>query len=254
MQGHDRYLDREPGQEGQEYDHLQPAPLGRHRQGVEHRGVGEPLDVEGHDAGLGGVPEHDHKQPQKCQQASGKRVHEELDRRLPPLLVSPDADQKEERHECELEEDVEQEQVAGGEHAKHRRLEHEQKHIEAHRPVGDRFPAHEHGRDREQGRKAEHPEGEAVEAEGQPNVEEPAGEPGHLNPGEGNPGGRRGIGEEAGDQPAGQAEGGQSGDGGALPHRCQAAGAERPGHHRTDQRRDDDQEQVGLGAEAVHGE
>ena len=59
--------------------------------------------------------------------------------------MAPDADQEEERHERELEAGVEQDHVAGRKHAQHRRLEHQQKHIEADRPVFDGVPTDEYG-------------------------------------------------------------------------------------------------------------
>ncbi len=63
-------------------------------------------------------PEHDGQQAQQRQHAAGQREEEELDRRVTPLFASPDADEEEQRHERELEEQVEENNVAGDEHAR----------------------------------------------------------------------------------------------------------------------------------------
>jgi hypothetical protein len=165
VEGHDRHLDREAHEERDEDDHLQPAPLGVHRQRVGGHAGGESVDVERDGAGVRGVPEHDRKQAEERQHAAGERVEEELDGRLAAVVVPPDADQKEQRHEREFEEDVEEDDVPRGEHAEHRGLEHQQQRVEPDRTFVDRVPADEHGRQREQRGEAEQPEREAVEAE-----------------------------------------------------------------------------------------
>ena len=107
--------------------------------------IGEGLDVERDRVCVGGVPEHDGKQAQEGEHATGERVDEELDGRPPPLVVPPDPNQKEQRHERELEEHVEQNHVASREHPEHRCLEHQQQHVEPDRAIRDGVPAHKYG-------------------------------------------------------------------------------------------------------------
>ena len=259
VQGHDRHLDGESGQQCQEHHHLQPTPLGRHGQRMVRQVRGQGLDVERHGARVRGVPEHDRQQAQEREHAAGQCVDEEFHRCPAPLLVPPDADQEEQRDERELEEHVEQDHVPGREHAEHRRLEHEQQHVETDGAILDRVPADEHGRQREQGRQAEHPQREAVEAEREAHVEDPLRQPGQLHGGVGQGGLAAGISQIAHDQPARQDERHGGGHRRALSHGRQAPGTHHPGHERPQQRRGDDQQQVPVWAEGggieeiVHG-
>jgi hypothetical protein len=165
--------------------------------------------------------------------------------------VAPDADEEEQRHEGELEEHVEQDHVPGGEHAEHRRLEDEQERVEADRLLLDRFPADHHGGDREERRETEQPDRQAVEAERKADVERPIDEPWPLADGEGVPG--RHLGERPEDEEDGAGERDQRRHRRTLTHRRNAARAEEPGRQRTDQGREDDQEEVVFGREGVHG-
>ena len=62
-------------------------------------------------------PQHDADQPQQRQHAAGEREQEKLIGRVAPLFVPPNADQEVQRNQREFEEDVEQNDVAGGKHA-----------------------------------------------------------------------------------------------------------------------------------------
>ena len=118
--------------------------MGRHA-GSEGR------DVERNFPGMGGIPEDDRQQPQKCQHAASERVEEKLHGSLPPLIVAPDTDQEKERHEREFEEHVEEDHIACSKNSQHRRLEQEQQHVEADRLLLNRLPTHQHRRQREEG-------------------------------------------------------------------------------------------------------
>ena len=72
------------------------------------------------------VPYHDEQQPEEREHAAGEREEEKLDRRVAPLFAPPDADQEKQGDEREFEEHVEQEDVAGDEHAQHAGLEDQQ--------------------------------------------------------------------------------------------------------------------------------
>ena len=97
MEGEDRRLDRERGQEAEE------DPLVRRGARVDER-EGALREAEDDDRG-----EH--------QQRAGHRVDDERRRRAQPARPAPDADQHVERDQHRLEEDVEEEQVLRGEDA-----------------------------------------------------------------------------------------------------------------------------------------
>ena len=59
--------------------------------------------------------------------------------------------------------------------------------------------------------------------------------------------------EESQHQPAGVHEGDQRRHGRAFPHCREPAAAEHPGHDRADERRGDDEQQMGAWRKAVHG-
>ena len=125
------------------------------------------------------VPKHDRQQAQQRQHAAGQREEEELDRRVAPLFASPDADEEEQRHERELEEQVEENNVAGDEHAEHARAQHQQQTVVQRLLVLDRFPTYQHGDDQQQGREREEPEAQAVQGDAEADVQRNArsGEP-----------------------------------------------------------------------------
>ena len=125
------------------------------------------------------VPKHDRQQAQQRQHAAGQREEEELDRRVTPLFAAPDADEEEQRHERELEEQVEENNVAGDEHAQHARAQHEQQAVVERLLVLDRVPTYQHGDDQQQGRQREEPEAQAVQGDAELDVQRAAqgGEP-----------------------------------------------------------------------------
>ena len=143
------------------------------------------------------VPKHDGQQAQQRQHAAGQREEEELDRRVTPLLASPDADEEEKRHERELEEQVEENNVAGDEHAEHARAQDQQQTVVQRLLVLDGFPTYQHGDDQQQGGEREEPEAQAVQGDAEADVQRNArgGEPWVV-------GGREGCiaGMEASDQ------------------------------------------------------
>ena len=120
------------------------------------------------------VPKDDRQQAQKRQHAAGQCEEEELDRRVAPLVASPDADEEEERHERELEEKVKENDVAGDEHSQHARAQQKQKAVIEPLLVLDGVPAYQHGDDEEQGRKDEEPQAQAIEADGELDVQRSA--------------------------------------------------------------------------------
>ena len=128
------------------------------------------------------VPKHDRQQSQERQHAAGESEEEELDRRVTPLLAAPDADQEEQRNQRELEEDVEQDDVPGGENAQHARLQEQQQAVISRRPLDDRLPADQHRDDHQQRRQAEEPEAQAVQTEAQAHVDAVrVGQPGNAS-------------------------------------------------------------------------
>ena len=212
---------------------------------------GELGDVEGERAGVGSIPKDDREQAQERQHAPGKGVDEKLHRRPPAVIVPPDADEEEQRHEGELEEHIEQDHVPGGEHAEHRRFEDEQERVETDRLLFDRFPTDHDGRHREESREAEQPDRQPVEAEREADVERAVDEPRSLADGEGVPGRHLWKGTE--DEEDGAGERDQRRHRRALTHRRDAARPEQPGRQGTDQRREDDQDEVVGWGEGVHG-
>ena len=69
----------------------------------------------GRSKGFGFVEMSNDQEAQEGEHAAGQREQEELDRRVATVFAPPNADQKEERNERELEEHIKQEDVAGGE-------------------------------------------------------------------------------------------------------------------------------------------
>jgi hypothetical protein len=104
------------------------------------------------------VPQHDRQQPQKREHAASQGEQKKLVGRIATVFTSPDANQEEERNEREFEEDIEQDDVAGDEHAQHARLQDQQQAIERRGAVGDRLPTHQHRGQYQQRAEAKHPQ------------------------------------------------------------------------------------------------
>ena len=251
VEGNDRHLDGKAGKQGQKHPPLQPSPLGIHRERMGRQAGGERGDVEGERAGVRGVPQDDREQAEERKHAPGEGVDEELHRGPTAVVVPPDADEEKQRHEGELEEHVEQDHVPGREHAEHRRLEDEQQNVEADRLLFDRLPADHHGGHGEEGREAEQPDRQSVEAEREADVERSIDEPRPLADGEGVPG--RHLWKCPEDEEDGAGKRDQRRDRGALTHRRDAARSEQPGRQGTDERGEDDQQEVVGRGEGVHG-
>src|SRR5438270_1475936 len=101
------------------------------------------------------LPEHNRQETEKREHTAGERKDEKLHRRMPPLFASPNADQEKQRDERELEEHVEQNDVASRENAEHAGLEQEERRVIRRRPLANRIPAYQHAREREQCGEAE---------------------------------------------------------------------------------------------------
>ena len=150
----DRRLHREGGGEGQEQQHP-----GRARQVR----VGERPHVEGRHAGLRGVDDDERQDADEQEGRGAEGVEEELPRRVAAPLVAPAGDQEVHRHEGQLEEQEEQQQVEGEEAPEAARLEHEDPGDEGLVPGALARGAE---RDREQQRRHQHQEQrDAVHAE-----------------------------------------------------------------------------------------
>src|SRR5437667_1820998 len=111
------------------------------------------------------VPQHDGQEAKEREQATRQREQEELDRRIPPLFASPNADQKEQRDQRELEEDVEQDNVAGRKDSQAAEFEQQQHRVKQGGSLFNRFPAHQDGRHKQQRRQAEEPNSQSIEAD-----------------------------------------------------------------------------------------
>ena len=111
------------------------------------------------------VHDHERDHAQQGQEAARQRVEKEHDRCPLPLRTSPQSDQEEERNQRELKKDIEEHHVETGEESQEPRLERQQKGIVEWSPFADRLPGRQHGRDHQQGREQEQPEGEAVQPE-----------------------------------------------------------------------------------------
>ena len=116
MEGPQRRLDREGDEESQEEDLL------RRRIDIETDQCGE---VEGPLSQLLGRHDVEPDEGREHEQAADEAVDEELHRRVRPVRTAVAPDEEVDGDEHDLEEDVEQEHVGGGEDADHQRLEHQ---------------------------------------------------------------------------------------------------------------------------------
>ena len=153
VQWHRRQLDGEGGEEAQH----EP---GRRR---ERKVRAQQLQVvEGIDAGLAAVDDVQGEDGDQHEQAADLGEQEELDGGVDAALVSPDGDQEVHGDEHHLEEEVEEEQVEGGEHADQGGDRPEQHEVEEADALGDLAPRGEHGQQPERIAEGDHEQAEAV--------------------------------------------------------------------------------------------
>jgi hypothetical protein len=97
--------------------------------------------------------------------AADQRVEEELDRRVQPPVAAPDADEEVHRHQHDLPEQEEQQEVERNERADHAGLEHQQEDVVLLHALPDGRPRRQ-DRDRAQQRRhQDQQDAEAVDAE-----------------------------------------------------------------------------------------
>ncbi len=165
---------RELHREGDEESQHQPGARRPRRRAPQELAVGEGPLPGGPGVGCGqGQDRHQHEE------AARLGEEEELDRRVDPALVAPDADQEVHRHQHELPEEVEQEEVQGQEHAHHPGQDPEEVEVEEAHPVVDLAPGAPHGEDPQDRRQEDQDQGEAVHRQGEGDAE-----PGDPVPGE----------------------------------------------------------------------
>ncbi len=160
---------REPGMEG-EHRHLhgesdeerpEDPPLQFRTQVQRHQG----LDVEGPLAELPDVLEVERQNAQEHEDGAHQRVDDELDGRVDAPLTAPDGDDEVHRHQDQLPEDEEQEEVQGHEDAEHGHLEDQEVGVVFLEPVGDGAPTAQDGNEAEQAGEDHEEQAEAVDAE-----------------------------------------------------------------------------------------
>src|SRR4051812_15760833 len=136
MQWKEWHLDRKTGEQRQKDKQLPMRRQRMVRQAARQRRDRKPQRVL---AIVLIVPQHDCQQTEKGEQAAGQREQEKLNCRVPPLFVSPNANQEEKRDQRKFEENVKQDDIAGGEHAEAAKLQQKQHGIEQRRAIVDRF-------------------------------------------------------------------------------------------------------------------
>jgi hypothetical protein len=152
-----RHLDGEGEQEREE----QPALLGdAEAEASVDDGVADDDVVERAGERLQGEDADEHDEP------AGERVEEELHRGRASVRPAPDADDQVHRHEGELEQHVEQQQVGRGEHADDGRLEHEERGGVADEAVLHAVPRGDEDQRHEEGGEQDQREADAVDGEG----------------------------------------------------------------------------------------
>jgi len=132
VQWEHRHLDGEGQEEGEEGPELQVVRVDDIAQGADVEGQPRALVVD--------VP-HDGDDGDEHEQAAHEGEQHELDRRVDLPRPAPDADDEVHRDEHGLPEHVEQDEVGGAEHARHARLQQQQRDEEAHLAVLDVVPA-----------------------------------------------------------------------------------------------------------------
>ena len=87
------------------------------------------------------ITDDDHReQTEERDEAARKRIDEELACRVAPLGPPPDADQEEERHQCQLEKDIKENDVECQEDAGHAEAQRQQPGMELVNALLDRVP------------------------------------------------------------------------------------------------------------------
>ncbi len=170
VQWKQRHFDGKASEQGQENGQLE-----RNGHRAAHQAACQLPDRERHHPRLAVVPPDDRQQPEERQQAPGQSKQEELDRRIAPVAASPNADQKEQRDQCRLEEDVKQDDVPGAEDAEHSRFQNQQKRVIGTAVAVDRLPAYGDRGDHQERSQSEQPERQAIEAQAELDLRASAG-------------------------------------------------------------------------------
>ncbi len=163
VQRHQRHFYCETGNQRHENQQLQIAVLGIHRNGIKAQRLVQLRNGKRQVRSLGGIqgmvvhPKHDADDSQQRQHAAGEGEQEEFIGRVASLLGAPNADQKKQRDQREFEEDVEQDDVAGGKDAEHARAQQEQQRVKRGGAVFDGFPTGQHRHEGQQRRQAVDP-------------------------------------------------------------------------------------------------
>ena len=163
-----RHLDREPEEKREEHPPLQ---VERHVHVLELR------DVEGVHAGDAVAVEVEPQNAEQHDDAADEGVQEKFDRRVQPPVASPDADEEIHRHEHDLPEQEEQQEVEADERSHHACLEDEQKDVVLLHALGNRRPRGKNRDGPEQGGQQHEQRAEAVDA--QEVLRAHRGNPGH---------------------------------------------------------------------------
>src|SRR5665647_1054654 len=157
VQREHRHLDGEGHEEGEEGPELQVVRVDL---------TAQLLDVEGQpDRRVVLDVVHDHDDGDEHEQAADQREQEELDGRVDAPRAAPDADDEVHRHQHDLPEHVEQEEVGGQKDSAHPHLQQEQRDEEAQLAVLDVVPAADDHDDAEQRGEEEEQGGDAVHTE-----------------------------------------------------------------------------------------
>ena len=146
-----RHLDPERQGEGGE----EPQLLSQRQVGGQERVVGERIRAGGK---VDVEDRHQHEQGPR------RRVQEELDRRVDAPLAAPDAHDEVHRHQGELEEDVEEQEVRRHEDAHHAHLQQEHQRVERPSPGGHVLEGPQNRQRRGQCREDHHEQGDPVQA------------------------------------------------------------------------------------------
>ena len=163
-----RHLDREPEEERQEHPPLQ---VERHVHVLELR------DVEGVHAGDAIGVEVEPQNAEQHDDAADEGVQEKFDRRVQPPVASPDADEEIHRHEHDLPEQEEQQEVETDERPHHACLQDQQEDVVLLHALGNRRPRGKNRDEPEQGGQQHEQRAEAVDA--QEVLRAHRGNPGH---------------------------------------------------------------------------
>src|SRR6516165_4749242 len=102
---------------------------------------------------------------QERDKAAGEGVDEELARGIAALRAAPNADEKEERDEGQLEEHVKEQDVEGDENADHARFEKEKPGIKLMGPFLNGVPRNQDGGNHQDGSQNDQPDTEAIHAD-----------------------------------------------------------------------------------------